>query len=448
MTDDARRSLPSVARLVTEPMVERWGRLRCSACARSVIAAARARVVSGEGAPELGELRRELHRRLDVGVVPVINATGVVLHTNLGRAPWSESAVQAAIDASGYALLELDGATGKRGVRGAGVEDRICALTGAEAAIVVNNGAAAVLLALAGLAEGGRVGVSRSQLVEIGGGFRIPEILSLSGAQLAEVGTTNRTHVPDYQRALAVDPRDEPESADNTSNAVLFVHSSNFRQIGFTTAPSLSELASLGETLIADLGSGALEPIADEPALRDAVNVGVDVVCFSGDKLLGGPQAGIAIGKAACIERMRRHPLARALRPGKVTLAALEGTLDDWLRRRPVPTHRMVQASLEDLRLAVESWRSALPRGVAGEVVEVSGAIGGGSLPGRRWPSVALAITDPSPARLHAALLAGEPKVIARIKGGRLLLDARTVAPLGRSEALKAALLRALDSLG
>ncbi|MCA9610498.1 MAG: L-seryl-tRNA(Sec) selenium transferase, partial [Myxococcales bacterium] len=314
--DDPRRQLPAIDRLVTESMVAAHGSARVTRAARAVVAEARARALE-DGVPSTDALRERVAERLRVRVEPVINATGVVLHTNLGRAPWSLRAIEAAVGASGYALTELDGTTGKRGGRGAGVEDRLCALTGAEAALVVNNGAAAVMLALAALAKGGRVIVSRGQLVEIGGGFRIPEILEASGATLVEVGTTNRTRRADFERAV-----------DEDTRAILWVHASNFRQIGFTAMPSIEALTTVGPMVICDLGSGALEPWQDEPSVREAIEAGAALVCFSGDKLLGGPQAGIVVGRGDVVKRLATHPLARALRADKVTLAALEATLD------------------------------------------------------------------------------------------------------------------------
>ncbi|MCB9594024.1 MAG: L-seryl-tRNA(Sec) selenium transferase [Sandaracinaceae bacterium] len=435
MIDDPRRSLPAIDRLVTDELVASWGAARVTHDARAVVAEARARALD-EGVPTIEALRARLAERLRVRVEPVINATGVVLHTNLGRAPWSASAIEAAREASGYALTELDGDTGKRGGRGAGVEDRLRALTGAEAGLVVNNCAAAMILALAALAKGERVIVSRGQLVEIGGGFRIPEILEASGAELVEVGTTNRTRLSDFVGAQG-----------DGARAILWVHASNFRQIGFTAMPTLRELAQLEPLLIADLGSGALTPFEGEPSVAEAIEAGADLVCFSGDKLLGGPQAGIAIGRREVVDRLRRHPLARALRADKVTLAALEATLDDWLRDEAVPVRAMIEAPIERLRATAERWRSALPEGVDATVVDVEGAIGGGSMPGQRWPSVALAIRSPSPMALHAALRRGAPRVIGRIKEEALLLDARTVEPLGASEALLDALLGALAAV-
>jgi L-seryl-tRNA(Ser) seleniumtransferase len=409
-------------------LVEAFGRARVTHAARRVLEEARGEATGGQ-VPSVGEIEARLAARLALGVRGAINATGVVLHTNLGRAPWSERAIEAAARVAGYATVEIDGRTGRRGRRGEGAEERICALTGADAALVVNNCAAALVLALAALARGRKVVVSRGQLVEIGGGFRVPEIMEASGATLLEVGTTNRTHMRDYDVAIAEDVA-----------AVLWVHHSNFRQVGFVAQPSLAELGLLARPLIVDLGSGALESFGEEPSVAEALRAGASVVCFSGDKLLGGPQAGILVGKADVLEGLRRHPLQRALRPDKVTIAALEATLDDWLRDDPVPVRRMIDASVDDLRAAVRAWARELPEWVRYEIRDVEAAIGGGSAPGRTWPSVALAILSPSPELLRAALLGGDPPVVGRIQDGALLLDARTVHPLGHSRALLRAL--------
>lgn len=420
--------------LMTRELVARFGAQRVASEARRLLSRVRSSVV--EGVPASSELLVELEATLSSRTVAAINATGVVLHTNLGRAPWSASAIAAATQAAGYATVELDRATGDRGRRGGDVESRIVALTGAEAAVVVNNGAAAVLLALRVLARGQKVLVSRGELVEIGGGFRVPDVLEESGATLVEVGTTNRTHLGDYQRALGAG-----------IGAILRVHHSNFRQVGFVTEAPLTELARLGPPVVVDLGSGATFDVADEPTISSQLDAGASLVCFSGDKLLGGPQAGIVVGHADLVSRLRRYPLMRALRPGKVTLAALEATLDDWLCERAVPARAMIDAPLDELREVVRAWQRALPGGVVSEVVDVDGAIGGGSVPGRSWPSVALAITSPAPEALRTALLGGDPPVVGRVHGGALLLDARTVAPVGQSNALQRALHDAISSI-
>lgn len=437
MTSDPRRQLPSVDKLVTDKLRETFGNTLTTAVARILLAEVRAHTTEQGEAPSLERLRADLRQRLDRRVLGAINATGVVVHTNLGRAPWSEAAVAAAVQAAGYAMVELDHATGRRGLRGAGAIDRVVACTGAEAGLIVNNCAAAVMLALSGLARGKKVLVSRGELVEIGGGFRVPDVIEESGAELREVGTTNRTHLRDYQAALG------PEVA-----AILRVHHSNFRQVGFVTRPSLQELVGLGLPVVVDQGSGALQPIDDEPTVTEKVAAGASLVCFSGDKLLGGPQAGIIVGEQRYVSVLGRHPLMRALRADKVTLAALEATLDDWLLDRPAPVRSMIGASVDELRQAVEQWRKRLPESVECEVVEVDGAVGGGSLPGRTWPSVALAISRPNPGRLAQALLRGSPPVLARVHRQRLYLDARTVVPMGHGEQCVEALVQALQCVG
>ena len=434
MTADYRSALPSVDSLLTEALVATHGQARATYVARALLAQARDEAAKGVR-PDSARLRLALATRLEAHLRPVINATGVLLHTNLGRAPWSASARAAAVGAMGYAPVELNLGTGKRGGRGAGVEERLCALTGAEAALVVNNCAGAVMHLLSALAKDRTVLVSRGELVEIGGGFRVPDVMRVSGAALREVGTTNRTHLRDFAEAM-----------DDSVAAVMRIHHSNFRQIGFVTRPSLKDLAGLGKPLWVDLGSGQLAIHPDEPSLREALDAGAEVVCMSGDKLLGGPQAGLILGQRDAIEALRRHPLYRALRPGKVVLAALEGTLDDWLRDQPVPLTRMRDAELADLRTAVESWRAALGRRIPARVLEVEGAIGGGSLPGRTRPSVALALRPKSVDGLRRRLLQGTPPVVARAMDGELILDARTVVPLDQGDALLTALEAALDT--
>ena len=436
MTADYRSALPSVDSLMSEALVARHGQARATYVARQILAEARTAAAAGVY-PDRDEIARALEARLSTHLRPVINATGVLLHTNLGRAPWSASARAAATGAMGYTSVELDLKSGKRGGRGSGVEERLCALTGAEAALVVNNCAGAVMHLLSALAKDRRVLVSRGELVEIGGGFRVPDVMKVSGATLHEVGTTNRTHLHDFADAI-----------DDDVAAVMRIHHSNFRQVGFVTRPPLSALAGLGKPLWVDLGSGQLELHPDEPSLEEALAAGAEVICMSGDKLLGGPQAGLILGKTEAIERLRRHPLYRALRPGKVVLAALEGTLDDWLRHRAVPLVQMRTATMASLREAVVSWRAAVADLVPARILDVEGAIGGGSLPGRTWPSVALAIRPDSVDGLRRRLLSGPQPVVARAHDGELLLDARTVAPLGQSDALCAALVEALSTQG
>jgi L-seryl-tRNA(Ser) seleniumtransferase len=353
-----------------------------------------------------------------------INATGVALHTNLGRAPLGEEAVRAAVEAAGYSTLEWDPATGGRGSRHAHVVAHLRALTGAEDACVANTNAGAVLLALVALASGREVVVSRGQLVEIGGGFRVPEVLAASGCRLVEVGTTNRTRIADYAAACG------PDTA-----VLLRVHPSNFRVMGFTEDTSLADLVTLahdrGLLVVDDLGSGALSAdpaYRGEPDVRGAVAGGADVVCFSGDKLLGGPQAGIVVGTREAVARIRSHPLMRALRPDKLTLAALGATLalhrDPERARERIPALRMLSSSADELRHRAESLAAA----TGGEVVETAGRVGGGALPLEEVPSHAVALDDPRGAdALAAALRAGDPPVAARVHEGRVLLDVLTM---------------------
>jgi L-seryl-tRNA(Ser) seleniumtransferase len=347
-----------------------------------------------------------------------------VLHTNLGRAPLGEEAVRAAVEAAGYSTLEWDPATGGRGSRHAHVVAHLRALTGAEDACVANTNAGAVLLALVALASGREVVVSRGQLVEIGGGFRVPEVLAASGCRLVEVGTTNRTRIADYAAACG------PDTA-----VLLRVHPSNFRVMGFTEDTSLADLVTLahdrGLLVVDDLGSGALSAdpaYRGEPDVRGAVAGGADVVCFSGDKLLGGPQAGIVVGTREAVARIRSHPLMRALRPDKLTLAALGATLalhrDPERARERIPALRMLSSSADELRHRAESLAAA----TGGEVVETAGRVGGGALPLEEVPSHAVALDDPRGAdALAAALRAGDPPVAARVHEGRVLLDVLTM---------------------
>lgn len=341
---------------------------------------------------------------------PVLNATGVVVHTNLGRAPLGPAALQAMTEASGYVDVELDLGTGVRARRGRGALDALReAVPGAEDAHVVGNGAAAVLLAVTALAVGREVVISRGELVEIGDGFRLPELLESAGARLREVGTTNRTSVDDYAAALG------PETG-----CVLKVHPSNFRITGFTRAASYAELASLGVPVIADLGSGLLHPeplLPDDPDAATALAQGADLVTGSGDKLLGGPQAGLLLGRADLVHACRRHPLARALRVDKTTLAALEATL----RARTTPVRDALHADPELLRRRAD----ALAAELGAVVVPSAGAVGGGAAPGLALPGWALAL----PERLAGPLRLGEPAVLGRLEGGRLLLDLRCVPP-------------------
>jgi L-seryl-tRNA(Ser) seleniumtransferase len=359
---------------------------------------------------------------------PVINATGVIVHTNLGRAPLPTAARDAvAAAATGYSNLELELESGERGSRHAHVEGLLEELTGAEAAIAVNNGAAAVLLAVAALGGPGRaVAVSRGQLVEIGGGFRIPDVVAQSGATLVEVGTTNRTRLSDYERVLAADP----------DAVVLRVHQSNFRAVGFVEDVSIEALCELGVPVIDDVGSGVLADAAgipalgDEPSIKHSLEAGAALVCCSGDKLLGGPQAGLIVGKRAAVAVARAHPLARAMRIDKLSLAALEATLrlyrEPELARREIPVLAMLDAP--EGELAARAQKLADGVGPSATVIQTISKVGGGALPllELEGPAVALESETP-PTELAKRLRAADPPVLARIHDGRVLLDPRTL---------------------
>ncbi len=403
------RELPSVAELVRDV-----DDVLAVTAARDVLERAREEIRAGA---EPGDLRARLAEALAEARRPalrrVLNATGVLVHTNLGRAPLAEAALDRVRAAAGYSNLEYDLSSGSRGSRQDHLAPLLRRLTGAEAAIVVNNNAAAILLALAALAEGREVVVSRGELIEIGDGFRIPEVLARSGARLVEVGTTNRTRAVDYERALT------PETA-----LLLRVHQSNFRVVGFAEQPRVQELAAVarrhGLPLLDDLGSGALVDVEGEPTPAAALVAGADLVCFSGDKLLGGPQAGIVAGRADLVERLRRHPLHRALRSDKLTLAALEGTLALYLDRpEEIPVLRMLREPAESVRARAERLAAA----TGGAVEETIARVGGGALPLAELPSFACAVEED----LAVALRAHEPPVIAVVRDGRTLLDCRTL---------------------
>jgi L-seryl-tRNA(Ser) seleniumtransferase len=383
--------------------------------ARSLLDHAREQIRAGTDPGDLhGRLRDALSAARAPRLRRVINATGVIVHTNLGRAPLAEAALERVREvAHGYSNLEYDLGAGRRGSRQAHIGDIIKRLTGAEAALVVNNNAAAVLLALAALAEGRDVIISRGELIEIGDGFRIPDVLERSGARLREVGTTNRTRAADYEAAIG------PETA-----LLLRVHQSNFRVVGFTEQPPLSELAQVAHNhdlpLVDDLGSGALVDLGDEPTAASSLAAGADLVCFSGDKLLGGPQAGIIAGRADLVERLRGHPLQRALRADKLTLAALEGTLTLALDApHEIPALHMLREPADAVRNRAEKLAAA----VGGAVEETVARAGGGSLPLAELPSHACAIEE----ELAEPLRLGDPPVVGILRDGRLLLDCRTM---------------------
>jgi len=443
---DLLRALPAVDAVLREPAVrtlaERYGRAALTAAVRDALDEARRSILTGEepsvtGASVLETASRLLSGR---GLRRVVNATGVILHTNLGRSVLSERAVAAVTEAATrYSNLEYHTVSGERGSRYDHAVPLLRELTGAEDALVVNNCAGATLLALSAVvADAGSVPedakseviVSRGQLIEIGGGFRIPEVLELSGARLREVGTTNRTRLADYEKAIGGNTR-----------AILWVHPSNFEVRGFTESASVADLTSLGLPVIADVGSGALLPLGDEPRVEGAVRDGASLVLFSGDKLLGGPQAGIAVGEGCWISAMRRHPLARALRADKLCLAALEATLGAYLEgtaREELPTLEMFHVPVEELRERADLLAGDLARIAVGFEVDVTPSVarsGGGTLPVHELPSLAVRLGGDNVEVLAARLRAAEVPVVGRVGEGRLWLDVRTLLP-GDEEAV------------
>jgi L-seryl-tRNA(Ser) seleniumtransferase len=438
------RKLPAVERLLREPalqvLVADYGQPQVVEIIRTLLAEARQQITAGALPPTWEQWPVWVERALQQANLPslrrVINATGVIIHTNLGRAPLSQAAGQAMVRiASGYSNLEYQLDAGERGSRHDHARALLCELTGAEDALVVNNNAAAVYLVLAALCDGRQVLISRGQLVEIGGGFRIPDVLRQSGARLVEVGTTNRTHVRDFAAAITAE-----------TAALMRVHSSNFRQIGFVTMPKLAELAEVvrqhkAQTgnalwLIDDLGSGALLDtshfgLAAEPRVQASVQAGADLITFSGDKLLGGPQAGLIVGRGSLIEQLRRHPMARALRVDKSTLAALDATLRSYQRGRAVdeiPVWQMISASREQLYARALGWQQALAaQGIPAQLQDGESAIGGGSLPGETLPTVLLTLPVTQPDQVAAKLRQQEPPIVCRIQRDCLLFDPRTV---------------------
>jgi L-seryl-tRNA(Ser) seleniumtransferase len=454
------RKLPKIDRIVAAPELARarvaLGARTLAAIARDLVGRWRQRVRAGEAAPSeaavIDELLQAAERRQRSTLTRVINATGVVLHTNLGRAPLPSASVERICEIAGhYSNLELDVELGTRARRGAALEASIAELCGAGDALIVNNNAAAVLLALSSLAAGREVIVSRGELVEIGGGFRIPEVLARSGARLVEVGTTNRTRIGDYARAIT-----------EQTGCILRVHPSNFRITGFTERPALAELCRLsrqhGLPMVKDLGGGLLVELPrdvleaggleTEPTVSSCLTAGADLVCFSLDKLFGGPQGGVIAGSAELVGRLREDPLARALRVDKLTFAALEPVVAAYVRGEPeaIPVHALLRASVESLALRVESWQRALGELASEtELVRSEGAVGGGTLADAPVSSAALLVRSRSAEALARALRAGSPPVLGHIKDDRLLLDARTVLPDEDAElvsALRAALNR------
>jgi len=453
------RKLPSVGRLLNQAAVQHLvlehGHRLTVAATQEVLADARQAILRGEPCPKIVELGLSVAVRLASllrpSLYPVINATGVIIHTNLGRAPLSPAAQEAMRETSAYSNLEYDMSAGRRGSRYVHAEGLLRELTGAQAALVVNNDAGAVLLILTALATGREVIISRGQLVEIGGGFRIPDVMAQSGAHLVEVGTTNRTYLRDYEAAIT------EETA-----MLLHVHSSNFRQLGFIHRTPVADLVDLAQarSLLAvdDLGSGALLDTAQfglghEPTVQESLATGVDLVCFSGDKLLGGPQAGIILGESRCIEVLRRHPLTRALRVSKSIIAGLQATLLHYLKGEAleqIPIWQMMAVDVKRIERRAKRLARWLRRvNVTSEqkteaaVVDGQSTVGGGSLPEETLPTRLVAIRVTAPQELAQRLRVGSPPVIARIENDALLLDLRTVLPT-HEPALRQALQAAL----
>ncbi|MEX2274779.1 MAG: L-seryl-tRNA(Sec) selenium transferase [Actinomycetota bacterium] len=431
-----RRKIPSVdAVLRSEPgarAVEVFGRPLLKAMLVQVLADVRTGAASGAEPPDEDVLlARAAHLASHTfhGAIPVINATGVVLHTGLGRAPLPVEAIAHSALVAGYTDLEVDRETGLRGKRTTRAERMLTAITGAQDALVVNNCAAALVLTLAALARRKGVLVSRGELIEIGGEFRIPDIMSASGAKLVEVGTTNRTKAPDYRKAI---------DTGNTA-LVLKVHPSNYRIVGFTASPGAKELATIahaaGLPFVYDLGSGLLERLPgipkDEPSATEALADGADLVTFSGDKLLGGPQAGIVLGRSDLIAKLRTHPIARAVRVDKMQVAALETVLGMYSRGvwRSLPVWRMLRESADTVHERARALAHQLDGELEGAHVEkTEAAVGGGSIPGYALPSWGVAVRYPDPPAMAARLRAGKPSVFCRVEDGNVLLDCRTVA--------------------
>lgn len=430
------RNLPSVEQLLQNAadLIATYGRPLTLDALRVTLDDVRARFKARPplALPTNDEILAQAKSHLSVWtqptLIPVINASGVILHTNLGRAPLSKATIAAmGTVASGYSNLEYDLGKGKRGSRLIHAESVLQKLTGAEAALVVNNNASAVLLTLAALSNRKRAIIARSQLVEIGGGFRVPDVMKQSGAKLVEVGTTNRVHLRDYEEALS-----EP------TGVVMRAHRSNFKIIGFTEEPELNDIVDVahkaGVMVVDDLGSGSFIDTAQyglihEPTVQETLSAGVDVVTFSGDKLLGGPQAGIIVGRKELIAKIKKHPLARAVRADKVALAGIMVTLLHYLKdeaEHEIPIWQMISMKQEQVKVRAEAWQDALGRG---EVVESKSTIGGGSLPGESLPTYVLALDVKSPDKFMAKLRASNPPLIARTENNRVLLDPRTVLP-------------------
>ena len=429
------RKLPSVDEMLQDAeiksLINQAGRSTVIDGIREVLELVRADNKAAKNPPSKSEIIHltviKVEKWMKPSLVAVINASGVILHTNLGRAPLSPATLSAmAVVSQSYSNLEYDLEKGERGKRSVHAELLLTRLTGAESALVVNNNAAALLLVLTALAKRKRVIISRTQLVEIGGGFRVPEVMEQSGAKLVSIGATNRVHLRDYQEAL-----------QQTAGLVLCAHHSNFRIIGFTSEPELKAVAELahqaGIPLVHDLGSGALLDtarfgVAHEPTVQESLKAGADIVCFSGDKLLGGPQAGIIIGKRGLLDKIKKNPLARALRADKVCLAGLSATLLHYLKREAemeIPVWRMLSTPLPELRKRVKSWIKNIG---SGELIKGFSMIGGGSLPGESQPTFLLAFKVKQPNAFLKTLRQMPLPVIARVENDQVVFDPRTIA--------------------
>jgi L-seryl-tRNA(Ser) seleniumtransferase len=456
MKQDQLRQLPSVDVLLQDHTLRdlalRYGHAVIVEACRAALDATRQGILKGGDAPMpallIDDVRQRAERAVRPSLVPVINATGVIIHTNLGRAPLSDDTLAAMkIAAQGYSNLEYELDSGERGSRHAHAEAIITRLTGAPAALVVNNNAAAVMLLLAAFARGKQVIISRGQLVEIGGGFRVPEVMEQSGATLAEVGTTNRTYIDDYARAIT-----------GETALLMRVHSSNFKMIGFTHEATIEELSALahekGLLCADDLGSGALIDttiygLAHEPMPQESLTAGADLVSISGDKLLGGPQAGIILGNKIAIDTLKRHPLTRALRVDKVTLAGLQATLLHYLKNeavKKIPVWSMIAATRTELDARAQKWTERLSTAkIAASVIDAESTVGGGSLPGESLPTRAVAIAVASPDEFAARLRQNNPPIVARIEENRIVFDPRTVL-VAEEETLLGGILNAARS--
>jgi len=428
------RALPSVDQLLNEKLVmdlvSQFGRPAVREAIRESLESSRQQFGETQMVPDRSQIIKNSHKKLQKWfsptLIPVINATGVILHTNLGRAPLSSLSIEAMRSVSEtYSSLEYDLVKGERGSRSVHTETLLTRITSAEAALVVNNNAAALQLVLSALAKRKRVVISRSQLVEIGGSFRVPEIMAQSGANLVEVGTTNQVHLEDYQKEIEVG-----------AAAILHCHHSNFKMIGFTSEPALEELGEITRStsaiLIEDLGSGALIAteqfgLQHEITVQEAIKFGADLVCFSGDKLLGGPQAGIIVGKKLLIDKIKKHSFARVVRADKTCLAGLSATLQHYLKdeaEREIPIWKMISRPLEAIRSQVVIWCNELQAGI---VMDSQSAIGGGSLPGETLPTYVLALKVSSPNKFMIKLRQLPVPIIARIEDDMVVFDPRTI---------------------